>query len=495
MTAVWSEEDNAQLVEARHRVTRATIDQCLVDAGVPIDVRGSDSWDRDSASFNIRVPYNPISIAVPTEIKHIQKAVLCGKKLKIKVSAKSGGHSYASMGFGGENGHLVVELDRMYNVTLKPGTEIAVVQPGTRLGHLATVLYEQYGRAIAHGTCPGVGISGHFLHGGFGFSSHKHGLALDFVVGATVVLADGSIVEASETQHPDLFWGLRGAGSNFGIVAEWRLKTFEAPSSLTWFGVTLGWDKDTAVAGLEALEQYAKHEMPAEINFRVSDYSRGNPGIEGLYYGTDAEMREAIAPLLTKAAPKANITDSRSVTWIDAVKHYAFAQDDIIDWTLPSPRENFYAKSVTLKGLNGTSAQNFVNYWFDTANQVLDRDWWFQLDMHGGDHSAITQVPNSATAYAHRDKLYMIQFYDRVDPNATYPANGFSFLTGWVATITEPLPASDWGMYINYADTNLDRATAQHLYYGENLRKLQKLKAKYDPTELFYYTISIEPRP
>jgi len=181
-----------------------------------------------------------------------------------------------------------------------------------------------------------VGISGHFAHGGFGFSSHRHGLALDFIVGATVVLADGRIVETSETQNSDLFWAIRGAGSNYGIVASWRLKTFEAPKTLTIFGVSLGWNRSTAVAGLEALERYAQNTMPKELNFRVSDYNRGSPGIEGLFYGTDAEMRAAIAPLLETAAPLAVVTQSKTVNWIDAVTHYTFSNTGI-DWVEPSP--------------------------------------------------------------------------------------------------------------------------------------------------------------
>lgn len=144
----------APLVQGRALVTRADIESCLTGAGVPIDVKGSADWTRDSAPFNLRVPYTPVAISVPTTVDHISKSVLCGKQLGVKVSAKSGGHSYASLGFGGEDGHLVVQLDRMYNVSLAEGN-IAVVQPGTRLGHLATELYSKYGRAIAHGTCPG----------------------------------------------------------------------------------------------------------------------------------------------------------------------------------------------------------------------------------------------------------------------------------------------------------------------------------------------------
>lgn len=140
--------------QGRAIVTRADIEACLAEKGVPYDQRGSADWTRDSAPFNLRVPYTPVAISVPQTVDHISKSVLCGKQLGIKVSPKSGGHSYASLGFGGEDGHLVVQLDRMYNVSLAEGN-IAVVQPGIRLGHLATELYTKHRRAIAHGTCPG----------------------------------------------------------------------------------------------------------------------------------------------------------------------------------------------------------------------------------------------------------------------------------------------------------------------------------------------------
>lgn len=486
------------LVQAGPVVTRADIESCLTGAGVPIDVKGSADWKRDVAPFNTRLPYTPVAIAVPRNTEQIRQAVLCGKKLGIKVSPKSGGHSYASFGFGGEDGHLIVQLDRMHEVTYDAATNVATVQAGTRLGHMAAVLYKNYGRAVSHGTCPGVGISGHVAHGGFGFSSHTHGLAQDFIVGATVVLADGSVVEASETQNSDLFWAIRGAGSNFGIVATWRLRTFEAPKTLTVFGVDLKWTRNTAVAGLEALERYARNVMPRELNFRVSDYSRGKIGIEGLYYGTDAQMRAAIAPLLKEAAPQANITQAQTVNWIDAVTKYSFVSD--VDQTDPSPQENFYAKSLTLNSLSGATAQAFIDYHFtETPKLPMTRTIWFQLDMHGGRNSAISTVSNSSTAYPHRDKLYIIQFYDRQFSGA-FPQDGTKFLNGWVDAVTKTIrttdgnkEAKDWGMYINYADAGLDRNTAEKLYFGGNLARLRKLKAKYDPEELFYYPQGIRP--
>ncbi len=117
------------------------------------------------------------------------------------------------------------------------------------------------------------------------------------------------------------------------------------------------------------------------------------------------------------------------------------------------------------------------------------------MDMHGGRNSAIAKVAPDASAYAHRDKLFLIQFYDRVSGGGSYPDSGFDFLGSWVDTTVEPLDDDAWGMYINYADSELNRTDAQRAYWGSNLARLQDIKAQLDPGELFYYPQSIEPVP
>ena len=134
---------------------RAAIDDCLTKAAVPVDKAGSANWTADIKPFNSRLQYTPAAVAVPVTIPQIQAAVNCGRTTGLKVTAKGGGHSYASSGLGGENGHLVIELDRMFNVTLNKTTNVATVQPGARLGHVANELFKQGGRAISAGTCPG----------------------------------------------------------------------------------------------------------------------------------------------------------------------------------------------------------------------------------------------------------------------------------------------------------------------------------------------------
>jgi hypothetical protein len=142
-------------------------------------------------------------------------------------------------------------------------------------------------------------------------------------------------------------------------------------------------------------------------------------------------------------------------------------------------QENFYSKSLTLKGLNGT----------------VERFWFFQLDVHGGKHSQISARPFGSTSYAHRDKLYLVQFYDRLDNNTAewQEPEWFGMLDNWVSSVTAKLPASSWGAYANYWDAKFSREEASRLYYGAHLRQLQKLKAKYDPFELFSTPQSIKP--
>lgn len=475
-------------------VTKADIEACLTGAGVPIDTKGSEGWKRDVAPFNVRIPYTPVAIAVVQNTKHIVESVNCGRKLGIKVSAKSGGHSYANLGFGGQDGQLIVQLDRMHDVKVND-RNYAEVDPGTRLGHLYLEL-NKAGRAVSQGTCGGVGM-GHYLHGGFGFSSHKHGLAVDAIYKLEVVLANGKVVTASEHENQDLFWAMKGAGSNFGIASKFYLRTYSVPQKVTTFGITLNWDKASAIKGINWAEDYAKDEAPENINFRIADYGKGNPSLEGLFYGNENEARKVVEPIVAKLGPKAVLSSLNQTTWIDAVVKYSNVGIQELDYTTPSPQENFYAKSLALKTIKGKPTENFVNYWFDVMNNHTEHFWFFQLDLHGGKNSAISKIKNSETAYPHRDKLWLIQFYDRQDnltiPFATGSTDATEYLDAWVKTTQSPLKDNQWGAYVNYVDSDLTREESQKLYYGTNLKKLQQLKKKYDPEELFYSTHSIRP--
>ncbi|KAI0145078.1 Glucooligosaccharide oxidase [Xylariaceae sp. FL1272] len=466
---------------------RAVVLDCLSQAGTAVDQFNSTDWEADTRPFNSLLAFKPDIVAVPTTAEEIQSAIVCGAQMGYKVTAKSGGHSYGSYGLGGEDGHLIIELDRMYAVKLDTETNIATSEPGARLGHLAVELWAQGKRAIAHGTCPGVGTAGHALHGGFGLASHTHGLALDWIAGLNVALANGSLVHCSKTENPDLFWGMRGAGSNFGVVTSFEWDTFAPPENLTWFVANVPWKQETSVAALEALEEYTMNTMPAELNMRVMGTSRMTQ-LEGTYHGNKTQLQDALAPLLSKV--NGTLLQTGTTDWVGSLQHFATMS---LNQTHPhNEQETFYGKSLELKGLSGAAAQDFVDYWFDHAKNVTSGSWYVQLDLQGGKNSGVWNADATSSSYAHRDKLYILQFFYR-STGKTIPPDAITMVDEWTAATTKSINQSDWGMYINYPDLSLNRTEAQRVYLGSSLPRLQQLKAKYDPTELFYYPISVNP--
>ncbi len=132
-----------------------------------------------------------------------------------------------------------------------------------------------------------------------------------------------------------------------------------------------------------------------------------------------------------------------------------------------------------------------MNYWFTVAKSNK-RDWYVQIDLHGGNTSAVTTPDVESSSYVHRDYLLMYVFYDRVD-RGSYPLDGFSFMQNFVSNITVGLADSDWGMYVNYPDPKMDQKTAQSNYWGTHLNKLQSIKKSIDPLDVFHYPQGILP--
>ncbi|KAF7562162.1 hypothetical protein G7046_g1975 [Stylonectria norvegica] len=462
-------------------VKRAGLTDCLSGSSVPFDVKGTNEWTQDVKPYNLRLPYTPAAIAVPKSVRDIKWAVACGVKHGVRISAKGGGHSYGSYGYGGEDGHLVIILDRMYGVTLKDG--IAKVQPGARLGHVATELFKQGRRGIAHGSCPGVGIAGHVLHGGYGMASRTYGLTLDWLVGATVVLANSTVVHCSATENVDLFWALRGAGSSFGIVAEFEFKTFSVPTKVTPFSIELDWGRNGATKGISAFQELGMN-APKELNMQIYLAPSGQT-IQGVWYGDRAGLNAALKPFLGQI--NAQISTASTMGWIEGLEHFSGNQE--LDQTRPyDMHSTFYTTSLMTKALTKTQIDAFVKVLFDnTEDDDARHSWYLLLDLHGGKNSAVTKVAKDATAYPHRDMLLLYQFSDS-GSNGVYPnpSEGFELLQKFRFTLSRLMADVDWGMYANYIDTRIDARGAPRLYYRENLPRLRTLKGQLDPNAVFW---------
>lgn len=149
----FPEADESHGYGPSHRAP--TLVDCLGNASVPISLLSSPDFAQLAEAFNIRLPYTPAVIVLPTTPQHVSDAVKCASRSGVKVQAKSGGHSYASYSSGGKNGSMIVDLESFQSISVDSETGIATVGGGVRLGNLALGIFNQAQRALPHGTCPG----------------------------------------------------------------------------------------------------------------------------------------------------------------------------------------------------------------------------------------------------------------------------------------------------------------------------------------------------
>ena len=272
-----------------HLVAGDTVADCLGAKDVPVSLISSSNFAQLAQPFNLRLPYTPDVIILPTTTQHVSDAVVCAGTNNVKVQARSGGHSYASFSSGGQNGSMVIDLESFNNITVDD-SGVATVGTGVRLGNLALGIYSQSQRALPHGTCPGVGVGGHFSHGGYGYDSRVWGLALDTIIGLDVVLANGSFVHATTTDYPDIYWALRGAADSFGIVTSFYLQTLPAPTSLVSWQYFFPSVYSSSAAMTEAFfhfQDFANNASVIDRNIGFGIHVDGTDfSISGTYQGT-----------------------------------------------------------------------------------------------------------------------------------------------------------------------------------------------------------------
>jgi len=174
-------------------------------------------------------------------------------------------------------------------------------------------------------------VGGHVLHGGQGYSSHTHGLAVDFIESMEIVLADGSVATASATQNQDLFWALRGAGMSYGIVTSFKFRTIAAPEENILFYYPYIWNRGQALPGWLAFQDYSAGRtvpiIPTEMNIRVVIVKDTADTLlflfEGAYHGSQASFLIAIQPLLDALNAVGGLIESdvvaKSVGWLDSL--------------------------------------------------------------------------------------------------------------------------------------------------------------------------------
>ncbi|KAG8691326.1 hypothetical protein FRC11_004971 [Ceratobasidium sp. 423] len=443
----------------------------------------SSNYGSTRAAFNQRLSFKPVAIVFPSSPQDVQKYVKCAASVGVAAVGRSGGHSYAAYGVGGQDGALVVDLSKMKSFSIDD-SGVAKIQTGHRLGEVAQKLWDNGQRALPHGTCPYVGSGGHAAFGGYGPYSRVAGLLHDRITAAEVVLANGTLTTASTSQNADLFWALRGAGASYGIVTQWTFATLAAPPTVIGYSIdfssTLSASKIATLLGVwQSLAMSAPKEM-AMIGVVGPD---GDGGLylqfTGDYYGSKSSFDSVTSTWASKLSP-GKIT-AKTYNWYDSL----VATDGPLSVTSPEPKDTFFAKSLfTKQAVTSSRWTSFLNYLYNQGANS-DTDWFVEIDLYGGE---ITTQGADATSFAHRDAILSFQLYaNSKNLQPPFPSDGISFVNGMLNAL-EPNPQA---AYVNYVDPTLTDSQWKTQYYGSHYSRLSSIKRAVDPNNVFRFPQSI----
>ena len=471
----------------------------------------------DSAYPPLAIPFNhryagvrPAGIVACATTADVREAIRWAGEVGLPAVPRSAlGHNYA--GYSTTTG-LLLNMARMKRIapSPRPGRARARTYGPMRVIHEAgtvTVgagvtngdlhpLLEDQGMFVPTGRCPTVGVAGLVLGGGIGFSDKMFGLTCDRLVATTVVLAGGRTVEASEESHPDLFWACRGgAGNNFGVHTSFTFRYEQFQGTVAFY--QFRWSLDSVLPVIAAAQQIVRDNV-ADKRFhcrlgigtsgRATDQIRANANVNviGQHYGTVAELRAILDPLLaigTAGERAQNQAAIREVTPGQA--------GGLLSATTPVDR--FASKSAILTSRTllterqVSAAAGRLLGWPGSGNPDGAGFAMFAL---GGE---INRVPPDATAFVHRGGLFIFAAetcWADWDHPRVGAANRHWLSRFYDGIFGDTPPAHSYQNFPDPALTDWRRA-----YYGENYHRLVRVKRTYDPAGFFSYPQAISSRP
>jgi len=420
-----------------------------------------------SASGAVLASGRPAHVLRPTSVADVQAAVRFAAESRLALSVRGGGHSF--QGFGTNDDGIVVDLAALADVEVVDEEHHVVrIGGGATWGQVADALAPR-GLAISSGDTKGVGVGGLTLTGGIGWKVRKYGLALDNVVAAEVVTAGGEVVRASDEEHRDLFWALRGGGGNFGIVTAFEFRAHRT-SDVFHGKVTF-----PASEANDVLQGWAEYLRSADEGLTsiaaVANPMTGGPAapveIHVVFDGDDAdEAAAAIDPIRRLGTV---LEDDVALT------PYA---DVLVEAPTPPPGLQFVTRSAFVAK---ESVADLVQVLTEVG--ASEGSPFLALRSVGG---AVSRVPDDATAYAHRQaELVVLTFTGGPLPvvEAARPA---------LQAIWERFAPHVHGAYANFLSSATDDEVAA-IYPADTRQRLAEVKGRYDPGNLFAGNHNIRP--
>lgn len=437
-----------------------------------------------NARFDAARPQAVVRCATPGDIA---ETIGFARRHRLEVAPRSGGHGFA--GHSLTQG-VVIDVTSMDSVSVSGG--VASVGAGTRLGDLYQAL-QAHDRTVPAGTCPSVGIAGITLGGGLGLLGRRYGLTADHLLAAQIVLADGRIVECDKQHDPELFWALRGGGAGqFGVVTSMVFRLRPAPAATNF---RLVWPHQKAAAVVAAWQGWtptAADELAASLVLATPAEVDRPPVVVvfGVMLGSPSDTTEQLEHPVARVGAAPASTFGRHLSYWETLGRWARLDHTSSDPAGLAPagraappgyhviKSEFFGRPLpaeAIAALVGSLTEARVA----GQSRELDFSPW------GG---AYNRVPAHATAFVHRDPLYSLKHAVVVDPAASTAAKqaAHRWATRSWASVHR------WGsgrVFPNFADPELDNWA--DAYYGSNLDRLLRVKARYDPDNVFRFAQSL----
>lgn len=430
-------------------------------------IRPTDgAYDSARKIWNGLIDKRPSLIARCDGAADVVAAVNFARENKLIVAVRGGGHSVAGKSVC--DGGLMIDLSSLKGIQVAPVNQIAIAQPGLTWAEFDSET-QKFGLATTGGVNSDTGVGGLTLGGGVGWLGHKHGLSCDNLLSAEIVTADGQLRTASPDEHPDLFWGLRGAGANFGVVTSFEFRLHEVGDVI---GGMMMYPFEKAREGLRFYREYSlgipDHMGTAAALLTAPDGSRVF-AIITCYYGEANAADRVLAPLRNFASPVADQVESLPYTRMQS----------LLDEAWP-PGVRSYWKSHLLTEIQDDAIETVVSR-FASVPSPRSAVLFQQL---GG---AIKSIRKDQTAFYHRDAEWDFVIFSVWSNPAEDDTN-----VRWTRAFGEAMqPFSPGLVYVNnLGDDVPDRVRAA---YGANYDRLVALKNNYDPSNLFTLNQNIRP--
>ncbi len=425
---------------------------------VPEELAGTAVEPGDAAFGKVRSTYlrggNPGLVLRPRTAAEVASAVgFAREHVHLPLGIRSGGHGIS--GRSTNDGGLVIDVGALDDITvLDQAARLVRIGAGARWRDVARAL-QPHGWALSSGDYGGVGVGGLATAGGIGFLSRKHGLTIDHLRAVEMVLADGTLVRASETENPDLFWAVRGAGANFGVAVAFEFVVDEV-DEVGW--AQLAFQAPDPAAYLEAFGR-----VVAETPRETTPFLILGQGVAQLMAMVDSADPDVIVGQLQPFAEIAPLVQQQVV-----IAPYAAVMNMFPD-TPHSGRGEPVSRSAFTREITPGFAAASADLIRSGASH------WYQIRTVGG---AVADVAPEATAYAHRDANFAL---------AVMGGNA-QRLDRWF----DPVRRHSSGLYLSFeSDRNPDRIA--DAFPPATLDRLRRLKAQLDPHNLFQDNFNITP--